>query len=366
MRHAARCASTERAVLARPADGCSISPRPAGFHCRRLKELNFTARLLSAEEALAAGFVWTRAKPKGHARARVAAGLVSRLQLHQPESDLGQRMPAGRHGGQREGGRETPNQPKKMLVHGDLAFAYEDGASVGPTHMAVRKTSRQALVGPEGEAARESPDGRSPGPAPCKLGSPKLAAMINCPKCNEENPPKFRLCGYCGAPLAAGAGPAGARGAANRHLHLLRPQGLDRPRGAPRPGGDARGEGALLHHHGRRDHQARRQDREVHRRRDHGGIRAAAAARRRRAPRGSRRGRHAGRAARRQRGPVAALRRRAGEPHGREHRRGGRQRRPDRGPEAGHRRRRQRHGAARAGGAGERDLSRRDDVPPGA
>jgi len=29
--------------------------------------------------------------------------------------------------------------------------------------------------------------------------------MINCPKCNEENPPKFRLCGYCGAPLVAAA-----------------------------------------------------------------------------------------------------------------------------------------------------------------
>jgi class 3 adenylate cyclase/tetratricopeptide (TPR) repeat protein len=29
--------------------------------------------------------------------------------------------------------------------------------------------------------------------------------MINCPKCNEENPPKFRLCGYCGAPLAVAA-----------------------------------------------------------------------------------------------------------------------------------------------------------------
>ena len=29
-----------------------------------------------------------------------------------------------------------------------------------------------------------------------------LRAMINCPKCNEENPPKFRLCGYCGAPLS--------------------------------------------------------------------------------------------------------------------------------------------------------------------
>lgn len=29
--------------------------------------------------------------------------------------------------------------------------------------------------------------------------------MINCPACNEENPPKFRLCGYCGAPLVAAA-----------------------------------------------------------------------------------------------------------------------------------------------------------------
>lgn len=29
--------------------------------------------------------------------------------------------------------------------------------------------------------------------------------MINCPACNEENPPKFRLCGYCGTPLAAAA-----------------------------------------------------------------------------------------------------------------------------------------------------------------
>src|SRR3982750_4705902 len=29
--------------------------------------------------------------------------------------------------------------------------------------------------------------------------------MINCPQCNEENPPKFRLCGYCGTPLVAAA-----------------------------------------------------------------------------------------------------------------------------------------------------------------
>jgi class 3 adenylate cyclase/tetratricopeptide (TPR) repeat protein len=33
--------------------------------------------------------------------------------------------------------------------------------------------------------------------------------MVQCPGCGEENPPKFRLCGYCGTPLAA-AGPAAA------------------------------------------------------------------------------------------------------------------------------------------------------------
>src|SRR5512145_149816 len=27
--------------------------------------------------------------------------------------------------------------------------------------------------------------------------------MIKCPGCGEENPPKFKLCGYCGTPLAA-------------------------------------------------------------------------------------------------------------------------------------------------------------------
>jgi class 3 adenylate cyclase/tetratricopeptide (TPR) repeat protein len=27
--------------------------------------------------------------------------------------------------------------------------------------------------------------------------------MIRCPSCSEENPPRFRLCGYCGAPLTA-------------------------------------------------------------------------------------------------------------------------------------------------------------------
>jgi class 3 adenylate cyclase len=29
--------------------------------------------------------------------------------------------------------------------------------------------------------------------------------MIHCPGCGEENPPRFKLCGYCGTPLAAAA-----------------------------------------------------------------------------------------------------------------------------------------------------------------
>ncbi len=32
--------------------------------------------------------------------------------------------------------------------------------------------------------------------------------MVKCPACGEENPPKFRLCGYCGAPLATAAAAA--------------------------------------------------------------------------------------------------------------------------------------------------------------
>src|SRR3954469_10499335 len=31
----------------------------------------------------------------------------------------------------------------------------------------------------------------------------RLDAVQVCPQCGEENPPKFRLCGYCGATLAA-------------------------------------------------------------------------------------------------------------------------------------------------------------------
>lgn len=34
--------------------------------------------------------------------------------------------------------------------------------------------------------------------------------MVKCPGCGEENPPKFRLCGYCGVPLAAAPPPVPA------------------------------------------------------------------------------------------------------------------------------------------------------------
>ena len=32
--------------------------------------------------------------------------------------------------------------------------------------------------------------------------------VLVCPRCGEENPERFRLCGMCGAPLAADAAPA--------------------------------------------------------------------------------------------------------------------------------------------------------------
>ena len=31
--------------------------------------------------------------------------------------------------------------------------------------------------------------------------------MIHCPNCVEENPDRFRLCGFCGTPLVAQAPP---------------------------------------------------------------------------------------------------------------------------------------------------------------
>ena len=35
----------------------------------------------------------------------------------------------------------------------------------------------------------------------------RAKAVVKCPSCGEENPPKFRLCGYCGTALAAASAP---------------------------------------------------------------------------------------------------------------------------------------------------------------
>ena len=60
----------------------------------------------------------------------------------------------------------------------------------------------------------------------------RLFGMIVCQQCGEQNPERFRICGMCGAPLAADAGPA--RGAEDGHDPVFGPEGLDEPRRAAR------------------------------------------------------------------------------------------------------------------------------------
>ena len=146
--------------------------------------------------------------------------------------------------------------------------------------------------------------------------------MRVCPNCGEENPDRFRLCGYCGTPLA----PAPPAQEVRKTVTVVfsRPEGLDRPRRAARLRVAARGDVALLRRHARGARAPRRDDREVHRRRGDGRLRAAElheddALRAR-----PRRGRDAGGARRAQRRARATLGRAAAEPHRRQHRRGGR------------------------------------------
>ncbi|HET7693182.1 MAG TPA: AAA family ATPase [Gemmatimonadota bacterium] len=47
----------------------------------------------------------------------------------------------------------------------------------------------------------------------CGTGLHPVPETVNCPSCGEENPGKFRLCGFCGTPLGTAA--AGAVGAAS-------------------------------------------------------------------------------------------------------------------------------------------------------
>ena len=82
---------------------------------------------------------------------------------------------------------------------------------------------------------------------------------VACPSCGEENPAKFRLCGFCGTPLAAGTaggGSVGTRAAAPASGGAASPAAGVHPPGerAPRDGvslagtagGDASPFGSLL------------------------------------------------------------------------------------------------------------------------
>ncbi len=53
------------------------------------------------------------------------------------------------------------------------------------------------------------PGPRGPGPTLASLA--RTVAVVTCPQCGEENPDKFRLCGYCGAKLAPDVAPAEVR-----------------------------------------------------------------------------------------------------------------------------------------------------------
>src|SRR4029077_20492328 len=44
----------------------------------------------------------------------------------------------------------------------------------------------------------------------CGTSLVPVPETIVCANCGEENPSKFRLCGFCGTPLAAAAAPPGA------------------------------------------------------------------------------------------------------------------------------------------------------------
>ena len=97
--------------------------------------------------------------------------------------------------------------------------------------------------------------------------------VVTCPNCGEENPARFRLCGFCGTVLARALPTQELRKTVTIVFSDL--QGSTAPRRADRSRGAARDQEPLLRGDGRGHRPARRQDREVHRRRDHGGLRPA-------------------------------------------------------------------------------------------
>src|SRR5512135_57093 len=89
-------------------------------------------------------------------------------------------------------GRTPPCPAGRMseaLVHASNMF------------LLVHEVRRQCCVSAVGDAAHRAWDDAHTR----QHCFPILPSMVKCPNCNEENPPKFRLCGYCGTPLHAEA-----------------------------------------------------------------------------------------------------------------------------------------------------------------
>ena len=192
--------------------------------------------------------------------------------------------------------------------------------------------------------------------------------MVKCPACGEENPPKFRLCGYCGAPLAAAAAAALPAHEVRKTVTLIFSDLKDSTVLGERLDSEALHEvkeryfaamAAEIRRHGGKIEKyigdAIMAVFGLPRANEDDALRAVRAAVGMRTALTELNADAAG-----------ALRRDARRAHRREHRRGGRARRPDGRPEARDRRCGERHCAARAGGTRERDLHRRGDLPAGA
>ena len=190
----------------------------------------------------------------------------------------------------------------------------------------------------------------APSYAPC---------MAVCPSCGEENPDRFRLCGFCGTPLVVALPPQEVRKTVTVVFSDLK-------------GSTTLGE--RLDSESLREVMTRYfEEMRARSRSTAAGSRSTSATRSwlssgcrgprgRRTPRRARGGRDEAAARRPERGARDPVGGHAREPHGREYR-GGRGRRPDCRPAAGGRRHGQRRGPARAGGDGERGARRRADVP---
>ena len=72
------------------------------------------------------------------------------------------------------------------------------------------RSLRAALPAPPAGQSRCPPSRPAPGRAVEGVARPEVVMRI-CPSCGEENPERFRLCGFCGAPLAAQAPPQEVR-----------------------------------------------------------------------------------------------------------------------------------------------------------